>query len=558
MKLLDARRLTGVNVVWERPCAVIDVEFDDGDNVDDFESRWCRNAEAMLAAVGWSHEQTAVHRLLGGASLAVSAPIDGLYAAVELVEWAFEATALANVEESASDFSLHAARLNDLVKAEAYPPVIAMAKAAAQKGVAFLWDDDEVSVGLGRGSTTWAANEVPASIDWSTIHNIPVGVVTGTNGKTTTVRLASHIVRAAGMRVGLSSTDWIGVDDEIIERGDFSGPGGARTALRQPVIDIAVLETARGGLLRRGLGPQRADAAVITNIAADHLGDFGSQNLSELLDLKWIVMDSLDDKSVAVLNADDPLLLQKAEQLSVPITWFSLDPGNSTVRDAMVSGGTALTVVDHSIGRYDGNTWTGLCAVNDVPITLNGAAKHNIANALAAVALCGALGVPDAAIVAGLKSMTANENPGRCNMFNIGGVDVLLDFAHNPEAMAAIFEIACNRPAKRRALCFGQAGDRTEEQIRDLARGAWAIGLERVIISELADYRRGREPGDVFALLQDELLNVGANAKQISHNELESESLAQALDWAEPGDLIIMIALSDATNLLQTLKDLSD
>ncbi len=558
MKLLEARRLTGLNVVWDRPCAVVDVSFAEGDNGDEFVSRWRSNVEAMLTAVGWAAEQTASHRFIGGASLVVSAPIDGLYAAVELVEWAYEATANTDSQNDEDDFDRHAARLKELMREEAYPPVLALSNAAAERGVAFLWDDDEVSVGLGKGSKTWAATELPSDVDWSKIRNIPVGVVTGTNGKTTTVRLASHIVRAAGFTVGLSSTDWIGVDDEIIEHGDYSGPGGARTTLRQQAIDIAILETARGGLLRRGLGPQRADAAVITNIAEDHLGDFGSQNLSELLDLKWIVMHALDDQSVAILNADDPLLVNKAQELTAAIVWFSLDKDNPTLRASIAKGGSVLTISGNAIMRFSGSESTTLCAVNEVPITLNGAAKHNIANALAAIALCGALGVSDDAIVSGLKTMTANENPGRCNLFNIGGVDVLLDFAHNPEAMAAIFEIARNRPAKRRALCFGQAGDRTDEQIRELARGAWSIGLQRVVVSELAEYRRGREAGDVYALLRDELLLAGADANQISHNELESASLAEALEWAEPGDFIIMLALGGSANLLQTIKALSD
>lgn len=562
MKLLEARRLTGLNVVWDRACAVVDVAFDADENIDEFVSAWQASVETMLNAVGWAGEQTASHGFLGGASLVVSAPIDGLYAAVELAEWAYEVAANAQSSDGsvngAEEFEHHATRLTALIQEEAYPPVLALASEAATRGVAFLWDDDEVSVGLGKGSVTWLANDVPAELDWSKIHDIPVSLVTGTNGKTTTVRLASHIVRSAGLKVGLSSTDWVGVDDEIIERGDFSGPGGARTALRQSSVDIAVLETARGGLLRRGLGVQRADVAVITNIAEDHLGDFGSQDLDELLDLKWIVTKALDDQSVAVLNADDPLLADKAQELVVPITWFSLDAQNSTIQAAVADGGSALTVVNDAIVRFDGNNRTELCMVGEIPITLHGAAKHNIANALAAVALCGALGIPDTAIVEGLRSMTANENPGRCNLFRVGGVDVLLDFAHNPEAMAAIFEIARNRPAKRRVLCFAQAGDRTDAQIRELARGAWAIGLDRIIVSELADYRRGRKAGEVYSLLRDELVCVGANANQISHNELESDSLAEALAWAKDGDFIIMLALGDSVNLLQQIKSLSD
>ena len=141
--------------------------------------------------------------------------------------------------------------------------------------------------------------------------------------------------------------------------------------------------------------------------------------------------------------------------------------------------------------------------------------------------------------------MRPADNPGRCNLYRVDSTDVLLDFAHNPDAMAALFNVAAEHQAKRRALCFGQAGDRTDEQIRELARGAWQIGLDRVVVSELADYYRGREPGEVFGILRDELLKCGAAPEQIAHYDLESESLADALSWSEPGDLIILLALGD-------------
>lgn len=551
MRLLEARRLTGINVIWNRASAVVDVAFDDGDDIDALLSRCHFEIHRFMVAVGWQDEETTEHRYVGGASIALSAPIDALYAAVELIEWVVNAVIDDQVE---AEFETQSLCIAELIREEVHPPLLELARAARLHDVAFLWDDDEVSVGLGSGSLTWPATELPDTVDWDTIHDVPIGLVTGTNGKTTTVRLATHIMRKAGHSVGLSSTDWVGVNDDIIERGDFSGPGGARTAMRQQCIDMAILETARGGLLRRGLGPERADAAVITNIAEDHLGDFGSQNLDELCDLKWIVTQALDENSVAILNADDDLLVARAGRLNVPIIWFSLDSENPIIQQCVQESGSALSVVDDAIARFDGNRWQPICAVRDIPITMQGTAKHNVANALAAVCLCSALGAPDAAIVGGLRSMTANENPGRCNLFDIDGVGVLVDFAHNPQAMAAIFDIASARPAKRRALCFSQAGDRTDRQIRELARGAWDIGLDQVFVSELADYYRGREAGEVFEILQNELLNAGARDDQVSHNMLEVESLDAALAWARPGDLVIMLALGDSANILQTVK----
>ncbi|MEN7343882.1 MAG: Mur ligase family protein, partial [Pseudomonadota bacterium] len=434
------------------------------------------------------------------------------------------------------------------------PALLGLQRAAAEAGVTFLWDDDFVSFGLGRHSQTFTVDDLPADVDWTHYSDVPVALVTGTNGKTTTVRLASRILRAAGLNVGLSSTDWIGVNDRIIDRGDYSGPGGARTVLRDKDVDAAILETARGGLLRRGLAVDYANAALITNIAEDHLGDFGSQNLEELLALKWLVTRVLGEGSTAVLNASDQLLVAKAEELTAPIIWFSVDKYNPILLGHIASGGTAFTVSDGKLGYFERNEWHALVPVADVPITMQGAAAHNIANALAAAGLCFALGADARAIVSGLISMQPNDNPGRCNVFHRDGVDILLDFAHNPDAMRALFDIAQAYPAKRRALCFGQAGDRTDAQIAELARRAWEIGLERVVISELADYRRGRAPGEVYGLLRQTLIDEGADPSQIGYFETEAASLEDALRWAEPGDLVIMLALGSATALIEWLS----
>jgi cyanophycin synthetase len=381
--------------------------------------------------------------------------------------------------------------------------------------------------------------------------------VTGTNGKTTTVRLATHIVRGTGKNVGVSCTDWIAVNDDIIERGDWSGPGGARNVLRQKSVDVAILEAARGGLLRRGLGVNKADVALITNIAEDHLGDFGSQNLQELLDIKWVVSRSVEADGILVLNADDELLVAKSKKYSGKIVWFSLDPQNEVVKLHTSGGGLAFVLDETKLVRLAGEEREVICASDEIPITLAGAARHNIANSLAAAALTHCLGVSINSIRDGLKSISQDDNPGRCNVYEIAGANVLLDFAHNPHAMQALFDMASGLPAKRRLLAFGQAGDRPDDLIRELAQGAWAIGLDAVIVSELEAYHRGRSHGDVYQVIHDELIRCGAQEDQLRHFDEELDSLDAALDWAEPGDLIIMLALGEGVKIQEKLKNLS-
>ncbi|MFK8017303.1 MAG: Mur ligase family protein [Gammaproteobacteria bacterium] len=572
MKLLDSRRYTGPNLVWDLPSAVMDIDCDVA-QCDAIVQAWQTHLRAFLEALGFEHAMSAVHRFdNGGMSVALAAPIDQLYGAIDINEAAWrvaKADLIAqgfdvepDPEDVGAELSMHAsfeetvAALRERLAGERDPKLIALTTAAKEKGATLLWDDDEVSVGLGRHATVWPADQLPAPnrVDWAKHDDVPVGMVTGTNGKTTSVRMATSIVRAAQLNVGLSSTDWVGVNDRVIDRGDYSGPGGARAALRADEVDMAILETARGGLLRRGLGVDHADAVLITNIAEDHLGDFGSRDINELLDVKWIVTRALHENSVAILNADDPLLVTKSSALKAPVLWFSLDADNPTLAQHVSQGGPAFTLIDNHLQRCENGTWHPLCAINDIPLTVNGAARHNVANALGAAALTHCLGVRDEHIVAGLTRMTSADNPGRGNLLDVNGIEVLVDFAHNPQGMAAIFDLASRRPAKRRALAFGQAGDRTDESIREQARVAWACDFELILISELADYHRGRDYREVFGLLHDEFVKQGARSEQIQHFEQEIDALHAALAWAKPGDLIVMLALASAGAIMADLE----
>jgi len=347
MEFLDARRITGPSLLWNKPGSILDVRCT-AEETRALVPLWERSVRQMLDAVGWGDEETCHWPLSGGVSLAFSAPIDALYAASAINEWAWASceAELAAGDDDPADFDETAANLREAIAEEKNPSLLSLEEAARQHGVSFLWDDDEVSVGLGTGSETWPFRELPAadSLDWQKYHDVPTALVTGTNGKTTTVRLAQHILRNCGRNVGVSSTDWVAVNDRVIDRDDWSGPGGARMVLREKDVDIAILETARGGLLRRGLGVDKADVALITNIAEDHLGDFGSQNVHELLNIKWIVSHAVEKNGALVLNADDPLLVSKSAEFSGRIVWFSRDARNAVVDLHVRTGGMQSSI----------------------------------------------------------------------------------------------------------------------------------------------------------------------------------------------------------------------
>ena len=558
MEFLDARRLTGPSLLFDGPGSILDVRCT-AEEARQLLPAWEKHVRHMLDMLGWSGDREfACLALAGGVSMGFTAAIDALYAASEINEWAWAACDHELNGADAPDLGEAVAALRNSIAEEANPELLQLEQDAADAGVTMLWDDDEMSLGLGEHSGTWAVRELPdpATLDWSAYRDLPIALVTGTNGKTTTVRLAAHILAAAGFRVGLSSTDYIAIGDRVIDRDDWAGPGGARTVLRHKEIDAAILETARGGLLRRGLGVNTADAALITNIARDHLGDFGSQNLEELLQIKWIVSRAVRDKGKLVLNADDELLVNNARDYPGELVWFSLDPANEIVRTHAANGGKAFVLDDHDLLFIDGPAQELLLQDRDIPITVEGAARHNVANALAAAALTWCLGVSLADIRNGLQTMSQDDNPGRCNLYDIDGFTVIVDFAHNPQALQALLDMASRLPGKRRALCFGQAGDRPDDLIRELARDAWQTGLDRVHVSELAKYHRGREHGDVFAVIKDELLQCGATPEQIEHHEEELESLDSALEWAETGDIIVMLALERSEELYERLRRL--
>jgi cyanophycin synthetase len=565
MECLDSRRLTGPSLVMDGAGAVIDMRVGENDGNGDREAfigEWQRQVKTMLAAVGWAGEQSYVYRHADGVSLAISAPIDGLYAATDINDWAWQAAravvdegdapavpAVPAVEEAAAGF-------RESIAEEQNPALRELYAQAHRRRLPCLVDDEFLSIGLGCGSQTWPVDALPspAEIDWPSLHTIPVALVTGTNGKTTSVRMAAAMVRAAGRVVGICSTDWIAVDDAIIDRGDYSGPGGARTVLRDHRVDIAILETARGGLLRRGLAVEHADAALITNIAEDHLGEFALHDLPALADLKWVLTKALDAGGCLVLNADDALLVERSRASAAPITWFSVGTDNARLREHLAAGGDSFGVEDGEIVHRSGSRRQSLLPVADIPMTLGGAATHNVANALGAAGLAAGLGLPLDAIATGLRNTRREDHPGRLNVFEFDGVKAIVDFAHNPHGMQALFDLGRNLDAKRRLLLIGQAGDRSDQSISDLADAAWAMQPDRIIIKEMGRYARGRASGEVAEILRRRFLQLGAPQQILAYQEHELDAVREAVEWSRRGDVLMLLIHEDVDGITAFLN----
>jgi UDP-N-acetylmuramyl tripeptide synthase len=560
-QLTDSRRLTGANLFWERPSAVIDVTADGP--IERLVEAWQSAAMQWLDAVGHPDEQTRQRLFDGGASLLISAPIDALYSMCELNEVAWASALHAVGMGQAPDPTEEIPRLTRLFDEESNPRLLELQAAARRRGLPFLWDDDEVSIGHGATARIWPARSLPqaAAIDWAEIAAVPLALVTGTNGKSTTVRMTAAIMDCAGFNAGLTSTDFIRAGSRMIDQGDYSGPGGARMLLRQPDVDMAVLEVARGGLLRRGLGVERANVAVITNVAEDHLGEYGIHTLDELIETKFIVRRALTDRDTLVLNADDPGVVAYGERLANRKGWFSLDADNPKIVEARASGDLACCVEGGWLVATVAGTERRLVSLEGVTAARNGTVRYNLSNALAAISIAVALGIGGEAIRAGLAAFRGDErdNPGRGNWFEHevegGLVRILVDFAHNEHGMRALADTVRRVGADRVVLLLGQAGDRTDREIAGLVRAACEMRPGRLLVAELPGYERGRQPFEVQQLICEDARACGLDASRIETYPDPRSAAQDALDHARPGDLLVLLALTQRREALALVHE---
>src|SRR5438477_6223469 len=385
---------------------------------------------------------------------------------------------------------------------------------------------------------------------------IPVVAVTGTNGKTTTVRLLAHLARIAGRRVAYTSTDGVYVDNELVEAGDYSGFGGAAKALSNPSVDFAVLETARGGILLRGIGTSHNDVAVVTHVTADHLDQHGIRSLDQLAEVKATITRITKPDGWAVLNADDPRVLAMRRLASGRPWLFSLDADHPAIRTTLAQGGRAISVLDGALIIMTSRRHAHrLLPVDEVPVTLAGISSYNVRNAMAAAAAALGAGLPEEAVVEGLRTFVLDpeRNPGRANLFEVDGRVVVIDYAHNEDGMRGLIEICqgLRAPGGRIFLAFGSAGDRTNAILHRLGYTA-ARGPDRVAIAHLHRYLRGRDPQDLADRLQAGLIDGGKPQAPVFQTELE------ALEWmlgeSAPNDVIAITALAQRPEVFQYLR----
>jgi len=404
-----------------------------------------------------------------------------------------------------------------------------------------------------RGTPRDAGDAIVEALFGQDDGRIPVVAITGTNGKTTTSLLIAHAARLAGLRTGVTTTEGVYVDGQLTMKGDCTGYRSARSILTSPEVDFAVLETARGGILKRGLAYDRCDVSVVLNVSSDHLGLDGVETIEDLARVKAVVAQRAS--RAVVLNAEDDHCVAMSRDLAenVEILYFALDADNPVLLRHLERGGRGVYLEDNTVVLATGARHEALVDVRQMPVSLNGCARYNIANALAATAALAASGFGNAEIVAGMRSFVSDSkhNPLRSNLFDVEGVTVIVDYAHNCAAYAALAETARAMTPGRVVGVVAAPGDRRDADLVDIGRTC-AAGFDELVVYETEN--RGRADGDVAALLVQ-----GARLGRIAGDKLALElnvhsAIRKGLSLCQAGDVLVFGCGSSISELTEALR----
>ena len=396
--------------------------------------------------------------------------------------------------------------------------------------------------------------------DWvrDSERTIPAVGITGTNGKTTTTRLLAHICMTAGKHVGWSSSSGVYIDGQKVIEGDYTGPSGARRVLHDPSVEIAVLETARGGILLRGVAYESNDVGVFLNLTADHLYLQGVETLETLAEVKSVVIQATRPDGLVVLNADDPVVLAQRERVQAEVLLFSQNPDNREFQAHVEAGGKALLRRGDVLLSIDGGQEQELARLDAVPMTFNGTARHMVENALAGCGAAIGLGFSVEQIAAGLTTFRSNveSNVGRLNVFKLEERLIVVDYAHNESGLIELlrFSRALMNGDGCLTAIIGTAGDREDEVLVGLGRIAGS-SADRIYIKENPGYLRGRDLGTSNELMHAGVSEVGALERLAGIYPSEHAALLAAIDESKAGDAIVMMCVEDQITVLRELRD---
>ena len=386
---------------------------------------------------------------------------------------------------------------------------------------------------------------------------IPIIAITGTNGKTTTSRLTAHICKTAGHKVGFTTSDGVYIQNQIMMKGDCTGPKSAEFVLKDPTVDFAVLECARGGILKNGLAFQKCDIAIVTNISADHIGLGGIETVEQMAKVKAVLPETVTRNGYSILNADDDLVFAMRKNLDCKVALFSMDENNKRIKQHCSRGGMAAVFENDYVTIMKGTWKIRVEKVHDIPITFGGKAIHNIMNTLPSVLACYLSGIRLEDIKLGLQTFIPSpvQTPGRLNLFEFKNFKFLVDFAHNPAGLTLLCDFVNKLDSTYKVGIISGTGDRRDDDIREIGRIS-AKNFDEIIIRQDKNMR-GRTPDEIVNLLVEGIEEAKGSDIPLTIIHKEKDAIMHAYQNVKPGALITIMCdvVPDALEFIKKLKE---
>ena len=551
-----SKRLVGPNLFFNSTGTVLDIPL--VENQLQVITLLEKEIHRILILLKWNNIVIKHKVYNNGIRVAFTCPYDITLASCDVIDYAWQSVRLflmTNKYENDRDIL---DTLSPIIKAEENLKLREVYTEAQARSLNMFYDNGVITIGSGKYAYQANLSSLDiSSINWKLIRDIPIVLVTGTNGKTTTVRLTNALCQSAGLSVGYCSTDWVKINGDIIDKGDYSGPSGSKYVLTNRNIDVAVLEVARGGLCTRGLGNTNVTASTVSNISVDHLGMDGIETLQDLCEAKSIVYSAVETTGHAVINLDDKYILNRyeSEKIKGKKIFFSQKLSDSEIAKYLNIASYVCFIKDGFFTLKTSTNETKIIRVNDVPITFKGYAKHNIENVLNAIILAIELGCSISDISRGLLEYqhTSNENLGRSNIFKLNGATVILDFAHNVAGLDAILNMSKVYNPKSLKLMWGQTGDRLF-MVDQMAKVTAHHAPEVMVINEIANFLRGATIGEVPKFIDNSLKRYGYPESSIIHVDDEMSGVHYLLKDLREGDVCILCVHENIEGVIEVIK----
>lgn len=566
-KLYDAKffssRLLGQSRFFTEPGAVMDIAW--RENNQEIADLYVKSLQDVLSLLPIKDYELNVKVFPSGINVALRYPYDLLMVACEILDWVWDD--VVDFWDLQQDINLKRAvtKFKKMIKENQQILLRKIYQKALLKKVNFSIHKDILVLGSGVKQFSCPLNQITkiGDIPWAKIGNIPTVLITGTNGKTTTTRLTEFICRRAKLKSGYCSTDWVMVNGRLVTEGDLSGPTGHQYVLMHPKVEVAVLEVARGGIVKRGLLPNYASVATVTNIAYDHIGQNGIDSLEDLAEAKGIVYQGLADDGIALINLDDKYIVN-LDNHNRNCSYLSTKLNEAEISTYLRASNFVVFLDDGFITIKTATEKYKLNKIDSIPITVNGLATYNFENALQAVGLCFAVGVLPEQIKRGLAKFGADEksNFGRWNYYHSKSHGhLVVDIAHNPAGLENILSLAqqfrkLHNLTGKLGLMYGNTADRcsTIPEIVEIIR---KYKVDNIVIKEFQESLRGSELGEMPQVFYDELIKSGYSSEQLQIIPNEMDAVQHILQSAKPEDMYLLCSHEQITEVSRLLRSIT-